>query len=97
LNAVLGGKIVAGWTCNTYSMPMVHVHQREYSEIEAEGRTLVEACGCLIGLLVQAIDLASEAWRRQPLRLALVDARAFNGSFVTIAWIEPRLSHRCSM
>ena len=35
----------------------------------------------LVDLLVQAIDFDCEAWRRQPLGLALADARAFDRSF----------------
>jgi hypothetical protein len=62
-------------------MPIFQVHQTDYPEIEAEGQTHAEACGRLIELLVQAGDFASEAWRCQPLGLALIDARAFNRTF----------------
>jgi hypothetical protein len=96
VNAALGGKIVAHWACNAYGMPMFRVHQNEYPEIEAEGRTPAEACGRLIELLVQAIDFVSEAWRRRPLALALVDARAFDLSFSASRWIEPKLSRQPS-
>jgi hypothetical protein len=93
MNAVLRGRIVAGWVRNVYGMSMFRVHQNEYPEIEAEGRTPAEACIRLIELLVQAIDSASDAWRRQPLGLALVDARAFSA----FAWIEPRRTRQPSM
>ncbi len=93
MNPVLRGKIVANWACNAYGMPMFHVHQNEYPEIEAEGRTPAEACSRLIELLIQAIDFASEVWRRQPLGLALVDARSFSPS----VWIEPRRSRQPPM
>ena len=69
------------------------VHQNDYPEIEGEGRTPGEACVRLIELLVQAIDFVSEAWRRQPLGLALVDARAFS----TGTWVESRRSRQLSM
>ena len=81
MNTVLGGRIVAGWASNAASMRMFRVHQIEYPEIEAEGKSPAEACMRLIGLLVQAIDYASDAWRRQPLGLALADARAFDRSY----------------
>ena len=97
MNTALGGKIVVRWACNAYGMPMFGVHQNEYPEIEAEGRTPAEACVRLIELLVQAIDFASEAWQRQPLRLALVDTRAFDRSFSASAWTEPRLFRQPSM
>jgi hypothetical protein len=97
MNTVLGGKIVARWADNAYGMPMFRVHQNEYPEIEAEGRTPAEACVRLIALLVQAIDFASDAWRRQPLGLALIDARTFDRSFSASGWIEPRLSGQPSM
>jgi hypothetical protein len=77
INAALGGRIVAGWARNAFGMLMFRVHQVDYPEIEAEGKTPAEACDRLDQLLVQAIDFASEAWRRQPLELALVNARAF--------------------
>jgi hypothetical protein len=89
MNAVLGGKIVTGWACNVHGMPMFHVHQTDYPEIEAEGQTPAEACDRLVQLLVQAIDFASEAWRCQPLRLALIDARGINRSITAGAWTEP--------
>ena len=97
MNTGLGGKIVAGWACNVYGMSMFRMHQNEYPEIEAEGRTLAEACSRFIEVLVQAIDFASEAWRRRPLGLALVDARTFDGSFSASVWIEPKLSRQPSM
>ncbi len=77
MNAALGGKIAGRWECNAVSMSMFRVHHSEYPEIEAEGKTPAEACVRLIGLLVQAVDFASDAWRRQPLGLALADARAY--------------------
>jgi hypothetical protein len=80
MNAVLGGRLVAGWTGNAFGMPTFRVHQVDYPEIETEGRTPAEACGRLVQLLVQAIDFASEAWRRQPLERALVNARAFTAA-----------------
>jgi hypothetical protein len=87
-----GGKIVSGWACDTFSMPTFRVHQMDYPEIEAEGQTPAEACGRLIAHLVEANEFASEAWRRQPLGLALVDARDFARSFTAGAWTEPKLS-----
>jgi hypothetical protein len=92
MNAVLRGRIVAGWTSDTFSMPTFRVHHADYPEIEADGRTPAEAGGRLIALLVEAIDFASETWRRQPLGLALVDARGFDRSFTAGAWTEPKLS-----
>ncbi len=97
MNTGLGGKIVAHGACDAYGMPTFRVHQNQYPEIEAEGRTPAEACVRLIELLVQAIDFASAAWRRQPLELALVEAHAFDGSFSARAWIDPRRSHQPSM
>jgi hypothetical protein len=85
MNAVLGGRSVAGRARDASGMPTFRVHQADYPEIEAEGRTPVAACGRLVELLIQALDFASEAWRCQPLGLALVDARAFTIS----AGIEP--------
>jgi hypothetical protein len=85
MKTVLAGRIVAGWTRNPFGMPTFRVHQADYPEIVAEGRTPVEACGRLVQLLIQALDFASEAWRCQPLRLALIDAPAFTAS----AWIKP--------
>jgi hypothetical protein len=92
MNGILGRKIVMGWACNALGMPTFRLHQTDYPEIEAEGQTPAAARGRLIELLVQAHDFASEAWRFQPLALALIDARAFNGSFTAGAWTEPRPS-----
>jgi hypothetical protein len=97
MDAILGGKIVTGWACNTHGMPMFRVHQTDYPEIEAEGQTPDEACHRLVQLLVQALDFTSETWRREPLGLALVDARDFDRSFTAGAWTEPRLSRLPSM
>jgi hypothetical protein len=97
MNTILGRKIVTGWACNAHGMPMFRAHQTDYPEIEAEGQTPAEACGRLVELLVQAGDFASEAWRCEPLGLALIDARAFNRSFAAGAWTEPRLSPFPSM
>ncbi len=92
MNAVLGGRIVASWACNVFSMLTFRVHQSEYPEIEAEGKTPAEACVRLIELLAQAIDFASDAWKRLPLGRAVADARAFNRSFSASAWTEPEIS-----
>jgi hypothetical protein len=92
MDAALGEKIVTGRALSAFSIPIFRVHQAEYPEIEAEGQTPAEACRRLVDLLVQAIDFASEAWRRQPLGLALADARAFDRSFSASAWTEPKLS-----
>ena len=97
MNAILGGKIVTGWACNVPGMPSFRAHHIDYPEIEAEGQTPAEACGRLIELLVQAGDFASEAWRYQPIGLAVIDARAFNRSFTAGAWTEPRPSPFPSM
>jgi hypothetical protein len=97
MNAILGGKIATGWACNAHGMPTFRAHQTDYPEIEAEGQTPAEACDRLIQLLIQSAAFASEAWRYQPLALALGDARAFNGSFTAGAWTEPRLSGQPSM
>jgi hypothetical protein len=97
MNGILGGKIVTRWACNALGMLTFRVHQTDYPEIEAEGQTHAEACGRLIELLVQAGDFASEDWRRQPLGLALADARAFDRSFSASAWIEPRLPTHLSI
>jgi hypothetical protein len=78
-------------------MPTFRVHQTDYPEIEAEGQTPAAARGRLIELLVKAHDFASEAWRYQPLALALIDARAFSGSFTAGEWTEPRRSRLPSM
>ena len=95
--ADLGMRIVAGWACDTFGMPTFRVHQTDYPEIEAKGGTPAEACGRLVALLVEALDFASEAWRRQPLGLALADARGFDRSFTAGAWTEPKLSTHPSM
>lgn len=92
MTAVLRGRIVAGWARNAFGMPTYHVHQADYPEIEAEGRTGSESCRRLIQLLVQAHDFASEGWRREPLRLALVDAQDFATSSVSEP--EPSLTAR---
>ncbi len=92
MNAILREKIVTACACNAQGMPMFQAHQTDYPEIEAEGQTPAEACGRLVELLVQAIDFACEAWRCEPLGLALIDARAFNRSFTAGAWTEPRRS-----
>ena len=97
MNGILGGKIVTRWACNAHGMPSFRLHQADYPEIEAEGQTPAEACDRLVQLLVQAHDFASEAWRCQPLGLALIDARAFNRSFTAGAWTEPRRSRLPSM
>jgi hypothetical protein len=89
MNAALGGKIAGGWAYNAVSMSRFHVHQIDYPEIEAEGKTPAEACARLVGLLVQSAEFAIEAWRIQPLRLALGDARAFDRSFSASTWTEP--------
>jgi len=91
MNADLGGRIVASWARDVFSMSTFRVHQCEYPEIEAEGKTPAEACVRLIELLAQAIDFASDAWKRRPLGLALADARAFNRSYSTSAGTEPAL------
>jgi hypothetical protein len=88
MNAVLGGRIVAGWARNTFDMPTFRIHPTDYPEIEAEGRTPDEACVRLVLLLVQAIDSTSETWKCQPLGLALADAR----TFATVARTEPEPS-----
>ena len=80
MNADLGGRIVASWACNVFSMSTFRVHQIEYPEIQAEGKTPAEACVRFIELLAQAIDFASGIWKRRPLGLALADARAFSRS-----------------
>ena len=78
-------------------MPGFRVHQTNAPETEAEGQTPADACDRLVQLLVQSADFAGEAWRDQPLALALGDARDFNGSFTPGAWTEPRLSRLPSM
>jgi hypothetical protein len=88
MNAVLGGRIVAGWARNTFNLPTFRVHPTEYPEIEAEGRTPDEACDRLVLLLVQAMDFAIETWKCQPLELALIDARAY----AAVARTEPEPS-----
>ncbi len=93
MNTALGGKIVAGWALSALSMPTFRLHQTEYPEIEAEGQTPVEACGRLAALLVEA----GEAWKRDPLGLALADVRRFSRRFTASTWVEPRLSDRPSM
>jgi hypothetical protein len=97
MNTALGGKIVAGWASNAFSMPAFRVHQVEYPEVEAEGQSPVEACDRLIALLVAAGEFASDAWKSEPLALALVDARRFSRRFSASAWVEPRLSDLPSM
>ncbi len=97
MNTILRGKIATGRACNAHGMPMFRAHQTDYPEIEAEGRTPAEASDRLVELLVQAGDFASEAWRCEPLGLALTDARAFNRSFTAGAWTEPRPSPFPSM
>jgi hypothetical protein len=92
MNTALGEKIVAGWAYDAFSMPTFRVHQTDYPEIEAEGRTPAEACSRLIAPLVEAIDFASETWRRQPLGLALVDARGIGHAFTDGARREPKLA-----
>jgi hypothetical protein len=97
MNGILGGKILTGWACNALGIPTFRAHQTDYPEIEAEGQTPAAARGGLIELLVQAHDFASEAWRYQPLALALIDVRAFNGPFTAGEWTEPRRSRLPSM
>ena len=75
--AVPGERIVAGWTYNAFGMPAFRVHAIDYPEVEAEGRTPDEARDRLVLLLSQAIDYTGEAWKYQPLSIALADARAF--------------------
>ncbi len=77
MNAVVKRRIVAGWAQNALGIPTFQVHPTDYPEMEAEGQTPAEACDRLDQLLVQAIEFANEAWRCQPLRLALGDARSF--------------------
>jgi len=78
MNAVLRGRVAAGWASNACSLPTFHLYQTEYPEIEPEGRTLAEACDRLLHFLVRAIEFACQVPRRPPLRLALVDVRAFD-------------------
>jgi hypothetical protein len=54
--------------------------------------TGISGCVRLIELLAQAIDFASDAWKRRPLGLALADARAFNRSDSASVWTEPELT-----
>ena len=69
-------------------MPTFCMHQTDYPEIEAEGRTPAEARDRLVQLLVRAIDFTSEVWRCQALGLALIDARGFNRPFTAGAGTE---------
>jgi hypothetical protein len=84
MNAVFRGKVSAGWASIARGLPMFHFHQAGYSEIEPEGRTLVESCDRLLDLLVRAIESACRAPKYPPLRLALVDPRA----------VDPRCRNR---
>jgi hypothetical protein len=97
MNTALGRKIVAGWASTAFSMPAFRVHQVEYPEVEAEGRTPAEASVRLIALLVAAGDFANVAWKRESLVLALGDARRFSRCFNACAWVEPRPSGLPSM
>ena len=97
MNTALGRKIVAGWASDAFNMPIFRLHQLEYPEVEAEGRTPAEASGRLIALLVAAGDFANDAWKRESLVLALGDARRFSRCFNASAWIEPRLCDLPSM
>ena len=97
MNANLGGRIVASWACNDFSMLTFRVHQCEYPEIEGEGKTPAEACVRLIEHLAQAIGFAGDGWKRRPLGLALGDARAFSRCYSASAWSEPTLSHCLSI
>jgi len=78
MTAVFRGRVSAGWACNACSPPTFHLYQTEYPEIEPEGRTLAEVCDRLLHLLVRAIEFACRVPKRPPLRLALVDVRAFD-------------------
>lgn len=92
MDAVLGGGIVAGWGRDAFGMPTFRVHTTDYPEIEAEGRTPVEACDRLVQHLVRAVDFTSEAWKCRPLGLALVDARAFARASIGRAEADPEPS-----
>jgi hypothetical protein len=89
MNAVLGEKVVTRWGSNALGMPTFHMHQADYPEIEAEGQTPPAACLRLIELLSQAGDFAGEAWRCQPLGLALIEARSFHRRYVDRAETIP--------
>jgi hypothetical protein len=89
MNAVCEEKIVTLWACNAYGMPTFRVHQSEYPEIDAEGRTPAEARDRLIELLAQALEFTGEPWRCQPLRLTVSEARTFNRSFIADARAGP--------
>jgi len=96
VNTASGGKILAGWAFSPFSIPTFRAHQSDYQEIEAEGATSADACIRLIELLEEAIDFASEAWRRRPPGLALVDARAFDRSSGAIGQYVQRVSGAAS-
>ena len=66
MNDALAGGILAGWARHVFGMPTFRVHETDCPEIEAEGQTPAEACACLVQLLIQAIDFASEPGRRSP-------------------------------
>ncbi|MGP0066775.1 MAG: hypothetical protein ACLQGP_24690 [Isosphaeraceae bacterium] len=78
MNAVFSGRVSAGWAWNACSLPTFHLHQTEYPEIESEGRTRAETCDRLLDFLVRVIEFACQVPKRPPLRLALVEVRAFD-------------------
>jgi hypothetical protein len=83
---------VTRWGCDAFSMPTSRVDQIVYPEFEAAGKTPAEARVRLIVILAQAIDFASDTWKRRLLALALADARDFNRSYGASAGTEPELT-----
>jgi hypothetical protein len=69
--------IVNECDCACHSFPMTRVHHREFPEVWGEGRTSVEGALHLIHRLELYLEGAASHFRRDAIRKALADVRAF--------------------
>ncbi len=53
------------------------VHQRDFSEIRADGESAKDAASHLANKLAAALDSALTDWRRQTIGQAIADVQAF--------------------
>jgi hypothetical protein len=60
-----------------HSIPMTRVHHREFPEVWGEGRTAFEGTHHLIHRLELYLEGAASHFRRDAIRQALADVRAF--------------------
>ena len=69
--------VVTTEECACKSIHLLFVHHRGFPEVRGEGSSAEDAAARLLENLSRTLDNAPSDWRRETLKLAIEDVRAF--------------------